>query len=81
MTQRAKKRRAPYPDLGAVRTTIVGERGQVVIPLPIRQRVGLRPGDRMVVFVHPAGPLFMLPVKYLKGFMTGFAKHLSSIKI
>lgn len=69
-----------YPDLDAVDTTTIGERGQVVIPASIRGRMGLKAGDRMVVFVHPAGPLFMMPVKYLKKFMTSFVKRLGVMK-
>ena len=33
----------------------VGERGQVVIPAEARERLGIRPGDKLLVFVHPAG--------------------------
>ena len=73
------KPRYPYPE--AIGTATVGERGQVVIPSPIRKQMKLKEGDRMVVFVHPAGPLFMLPVKYLQGFMAGFVKRLGSIKL
>lgn len=80
MPKSRAKVRHTYPDLEAVDTTTIGERGQVVIPASIRQRMGLQAGDRMVVFVHPAGPLFMLPVKYLKKFMTNFVKRLSVIK-
>jgi AbrB family looped-hinge helix DNA binding protein len=33
----------------------VGERGQVVIPADARDRLGISPGDRLLVFSHPAG--------------------------
>jgi AbrB family looped-hinge helix DNA binding protein len=33
----------------------VGERGQVVIPADARDRLGISPGDRLLVFAHPAG--------------------------
>lgn len=79
-----KKRSVPprhtFPDLEAVDTTTIGERGQVVIPASIRERMGLKAGDRMVVFVHPAGPLFMLPAKYLRKFVTSFVKRLAVLK-
>lgn len=32
----------------------VGERGQVVIPAEARERLGLKPGDKLLVFLHPA---------------------------
>lgn len=30
----------------------MGERGQIVIPKPVRDELGLRPGDAAVVFTH-----------------------------
>ncbi len=33
----------------------VGERGQVVIPAETRERMGIRPGDKLLVFAHPQG--------------------------
>ena len=33
----------------------VGERGQVVIPAVARERLDIKPGDKLLVFVHPAG--------------------------
>jgi AbrB family looped-hinge helix DNA binding protein len=33
----------------------VGERGQVVIPAEARERLNIKPGDKLLVFIHPAG--------------------------
>ena len=33
----------------------VGERGQVVIPAEARERTGIKSGDKLLVFIHPAG--------------------------
>ena len=33
----------------------VGERGQVVIPAPVRDGLGIHPGDKLLVFAHPSG--------------------------
>lgn len=33
----------------------VGERGQVVIPAEARERLDIKPGDKLLVFAHPAG--------------------------
>ena len=35
-------------------SSTVGERGQVVIPAEARERLGIKPGDKLLVFVHPA---------------------------
>ena len=36
-------------------TATVGERGQVVIPAAARDSCGIKPGDKLLAFVHPAG--------------------------
>lgn len=33
----------------------VGERGQVVIPAEARERLNIKPGDKLLVLAHPAG--------------------------
>lgn len=33
----------------------VGERGQVVIPISARERLDIKPGDKLLVFIHPSG--------------------------
>jgi AbrB family looped-hinge helix DNA binding protein len=38
----------------------VGERGQVVIPASLREKQGIQPGDRLLVFGHPSGHGVML---------------------
>jgi AbrB family looped-hinge helix DNA binding protein len=80
MKHAAHKKQVWQPDLKAIGTTTVGERGQVVIPANVRRRAGLRAGDKMVVFVHPAGPLFMMPIKTMKGFVSHLVKRFGSIK-
>jgi antitoxin PrlF len=40
----------------------IGARGQVTIPKAIRERLSLKPGDRLKVFAHPDGGLVLLPV-------------------
>jgi AbrB family looped-hinge helix DNA binding protein len=41
----------------------VGERGQIVIPAEARQRLGLKTGDKLLVFVNPPhnGIFLLLP--------------------
>ena len=41
----------------------VGERGQIVIPAEARQRLGLKTGDKLLVFVNPLnnGIFLILP--------------------
>lgn len=69
-----------YHGPAAVGTTTVGERGQVVVPANIRAHAKLKAGDKLVVFVHPAGPVFMLPVKAMKGFVNQMVKKFGALK-
>ena len=36
-------------------------KGQATIPKPIRELLGLQPGDRVKFFVHPDGSVVLLP--------------------
>jgi antitoxin PrlF len=36
-------------------------KGQATIPKPIREHLGLKPGDRVKFFVHPDGTVVLLP--------------------
>jgi len=36
-------------------------KGQATIPKPIREHLGLKPGDRVKFFVHPDGSVVLLP--------------------
>ncbi len=38
-----------------VGTSTVGERGQVVIPAEAREKLGIKPGDKLLVLIHPMG--------------------------
>jgi AbrB family looped-hinge helix DNA binding protein len=36
-------------------------KGQATIPKPIREHLGLKPGDRVKFFLHPDGSVVLLP--------------------
>ena len=36
-------------------------KGQATIPKPIREHLGLQPGDRVKFFMHPDGTVVLLP--------------------
>jgi antitoxin PrlF len=51
----------------------VTTKGQITIPKPIRDHLGLRAGDRVRFFLHPDGSVVMLPrlpVTALRGMLT-----------
>jgi AbrB family looped-hinge helix DNA binding protein len=37
-------------------------KGQATLPKPVRDHLGLKPGDRVKFFIHPDGTVVMLPV-------------------
>jgi len=39
----------------------ITRKGQATIPKPIREHLGLKPGDRIKFFVHPDGRVAVLP--------------------
>jgi len=40
----------------------ITSKGQTTIPKPIRDHLGLQPGDRVKFFIHPDGTVVILPV-------------------
>ena len=47
-------------------------KGQATIPKPIRDHLGLKPGDRVKFFIHPNGSVVLLPklpVSSLRGIL------------
>ncbi len=55
-------------------------KGQATIPKPIRDHLGLGPGDRIKFFVHPDGSVVILPkipTSALKGIIAGRRAHVS----
>ena len=39
----------------------ITSKGQATIPKPVREHLGLKPGDRIKFFVHPDGSVVLLP--------------------
>ncbi len=42
-------------------------KGQATIPKPIREHLGLKPGDRVKFFMHPDGSVVLLPKRPAAG--------------
>jgi antitoxin PrlF len=39
----------------------VTSKGQITLPKAVREHLHLKPGDRVKLFVHPNGTVFLLP--------------------
>ncbi len=47
--------------MDAAMESAITVKGQATIPKPIREHLGLQPGDRVKFFVHPDGSVVLLP--------------------
>ena len=57
-------------------------KGQATIPKPIREHLGVGPGDRLKFFVHPDGTVVILPripTSALKGIISSRRRKAPSI--
>ena len=62
-----------------VGSTIVGERGQVVIPKEFRDKLGLEPGETLVVMHNGHGPILLFPAKQMQDFVQGMSERIASV--
>lgn len=62
-------------------TTVLGERGQVVIPKELRDEFNLKPGARLVVLKHgPEGAIILFPAEHLQELMHDLTTRLTTIQ-
>jgi len=50
-------------------STVVGERGQVVIPSGVRKMFGVKPGDRLIVVAYPGKKIGLIPAVNFNKFL------------
>lgn len=58
--------KAPTTDGHSMGSTVLGERGQMVIPKDIRERLHLKSGARLLVMNHPNGPIIIFPLDQMQ---------------
>jgi len=59
----------------------VGERGQIVIPAEARRALDIHPGDKLLVFAHPAGKgLLVVKVQDLLRFTATLREYLLAVE-
>lgn len=60
-------------------STVVGERGQVVIPKDVRDRLHLKAGDKLMVMVHKHGPIMLIPVEQMQQMIRQMSEQMSTL--
>ncbi len=66
------------PEEHLLGSTVIGERGQVVIPKEFREKLGLEAGARLVVMQHGDGPLCLVKADQMKDFMKAMYEKMNS---
>ena len=60
----------------AMGASVIGERGQIVIPKQIRSKMQLKPGSRLMCMEHESGSIVLLPVDHVKRMIKTISKKL-----
>lgn len=58
-------------------STVMGERGQVVIPKQARDHMKLKAGDKLIVIQHMNGALVLMPAREARKFLAHLTKKLT----
>jgi len=74
---KAKSKKCGISFLGS---TIVGERGQVVIPKELRKENRIRPGDRVIFLGTGRGPIILIRSDLLNKFLVHISKRVEKLK-
>jgi AbrB family looped-hinge helix DNA binding protein len=61
-------------------STVLGERGQIVIPAEVRKKSGLKKGERFIVFSDADHLIFLLRGNSLKEIISRLSKKLNELK-
>lgn len=58
-------------------STVLGERGQLVIPKDIRERLNLKSGAKLLVMHHPNGPIMIFPLEKMQSMLDVMTRKLT----
>ncbi len=60
-------------------STVMGERGQIVIPKDIRDRLRIKPGAKMMVMQHGDSPIMLLPVEQMQAMIQQMSARVAKL--
>ncbi len=69
--------KVPPASCQLIGATVVGERGQVVIPKDIRDRLSLHPGAKLIVMQHGDSPVMFLPVEQMEKMIRQMSEYVA----
>lgn len=58
-------------------STMLGERGQLVIPKDIRERLKLKSGEKLLVMNQPNGPILIFPLEKMQSMLDAMTRRLT----
>ncbi len=75
---RKKSTKQSLPDDGHLMgSTVLGERGQLVIPKDIRERLKLKSGTKLLVMNQPNGPIIIFPLDKMQTMLDTMTRRLT----
>ncbi len=72
---RKRKPVSSFHDFECFSATRMGERGQVVIPAEVRERLGLRPGEKLFTFVRMGELIILVRTKTFQQLFKRMSRH------
>lgn len=79
LTRRVSRTPASHRPPEVFGTTMVGERGQVVIPAEARRKLRLKHGDKLIVIAKD-GALGLIRVDAIRTLMVNLNRHLGKLR-
>jgi AbrB family looped-hinge helix DNA binding protein len=61
-------------------STLLGKRGQIVIPIKLRKKMGLKTGDRFIIFSHSGHFIVLAGGDQLNKIVSRLSKRLDQFK-
>ena len=76
-TSEAHATASSEPSAPEVYSAVLGARGRFVLPAPIRERLDLREGDRLVLVVEPGGSVRLSSLRHQAERLQGLFAHIA----
>jgi AbrB family looped-hinge helix DNA binding protein len=70
----------PLPPMHSLSVATVGAKGQIVIPLEIRDELGINPGDKIVLLMRGKNAVVMLPMEGIQEWLDKLSADFDQIR-